>query len=196
MAVNSDCEAIGSGLLTQPVNAVTSLAFLVAGLVVARRRPDRREFATLTGLVGVGSFLAHGPRWAGSQFAHDLTLAWVLAAVAADPLPAAHRRVLLGSVAALLAVVPKAATPIAVALAAVAIGRELGGWWGRSRTAFAALGLAAVGSMVGTLSRTGWPWCRPDSLFQGHGVWHLLAAAALAAWAGGSPRRTSVELRS
>jgi hypothetical protein len=33
------------------------------------------------------------------------------------------------------------------------------------------------------VGRTASPWCDPDSLLQGHAVWHLLAAAALAAWA-------------
>lgn len=43
----------------------------------------------------------------------------------------------------------------------------------------ALLGAAAV--VVHTLSRTGGPWCRCDSRLQGHAVFHLLAAAALAA---------------
>ncbi|KUH75145.1 hypothetical protein AU184_08140 [Mycolicibacterium novocastrense] len=43
-----------------------------------------------------------------------------------------------------------------------------------------ALGLAAYAA-----GRTGSPLCRPDSLWQYHGVWHVLsgAAAGLAAWA-------------
>jgi hypothetical protein len=28
------------------------------------------------------------------------------------------------------------------------------------------------------------PMCRPESLLQAHGLWHLLAAAAFTAWAG------------
>lgn len=41
-----------------------------------------------------------------------------------------------------------------------------------------ALAVLAVGGVLGTLGdRTG--LCRPDSLWQGHAVWHLLAAAAL-----------------
>ncbi len=42
----------------------------------------------------------------------------------------------------------------------------------------AVLGAAAV--VVHALSRTGGPWCRCDSRLQGHAVFHLLAAAALA----------------
>jgi hypothetical protein len=43
----------------------------------------------------------------------------------------------------------------------------------------AALGLLAAGAAIGTLSRAGWPWCDPSSPWQGHGAWHVLAAAAL-----------------
>jgi hypothetical protein len=182
---STDCERIGTGLLSQPINALTSLAFVPAGLWIARRRPGRREFATLTALVGVGSFLAHGPRWPGSVWAHDVTLAWSLAAIAADGWSPSRRRAVLASIGALFAAVPKAAQPVSVGLAAAAIGREL-----RTRpTAETApvLGFAALGAAIGTMARTGWPWCRPDSLFQGHGVWHVLAAAALTAWGTGSP---------
>jgi hypothetical protein len=41
-----------------------------------------------------------------------------------------------------------------------------------------ALAVLAAGALAGTLGdRTG--LCRPDSLLQGHAVWHLLAAVAL-----------------
>ncbi|MGK2948813.1 MAG: hypothetical protein ACSLFP_09580 [Acidimicrobiales bacterium] len=56
----------------------------------------------------------------------------------------------------------------------------------------AVLGAAAV--VVHTLSRTGGPWCRCDSRLQGHAVFHLLAAAALASAVPTAPpadRRTS-----
>lgn len=42
-----------------------------------------------------------------------------------------------------------------------------------------ALALLVTGAVVGTLSRAGWPWCDPASPWQGHGVWHVLAATAL-----------------
>lgn len=51
--------------------------------------------------------------------------------------------------------------------------------WGAAAVVFA-LGLAAYAA-----GRTGSPLCRPDSLWQYHGVWHVLsgAAAGLTAWA-------------
>jgi hypothetical protein len=43
-----------------------------------------------------------------------------------------------------------------------------------------ALGLTALGLAVWATSRSGGPLCRPESLFQGHAVWHGFAALALA----------------
>jgi hypothetical protein len=48
-----------------------------------------------------------------------------------------------------------------------------------------AAGLGAVAVTVHAASRTGGPGCRPGSLWQGHGAWHLLSATALALWADG-----------
>jgi hypothetical protein len=45
-----------------------------------------------------------------------------------------------------------------------------------------ALAAAAAGAACWWVGRTASPWCDPDSLLQGHAAWHLLGAAALAAW--------------
>jgi hypothetical protein len=45
------------------------------------------------------------------------------------------------------------------------------------------LAALAAGAAAWTLGRTGGPLCDPDSVLQGHAAWHLLSAAALAAWA-------------
>lgn len=49
--------------------------------------------------------------------------------------------------------------------------------------------LAVAALVVHTRSRTGGPWCRCDSRLQGHAVFHLLAAAALASSAPPALRR-------
>jgi hypothetical protein len=59
---------------------------------------------------------------------------------------------------------------------------ELGALARRPATWVAGAALAA-GAAVNVLTRTGAPGCRPDSLLQGHAAWHVLTAAALAAWA-------------
>jgi hypothetical protein len=52
---------------------------------------------------------------------------------------------------------------------------------GRMRTAWyiASLALTASAITLFVLGRTGAPLCDPESLLQGHAVWHVLAALAL-----------------
>jgi hypothetical protein len=49
----------------------------------------------------------------------------------------------------------------------------------------AAAGVFALGLAAYAAGRSGSPLCRPDSLWQYHGAWHVLSAAAAgwAAWA-------------
>ena len=62
--------------------------------------------------------------------------------------------------------------------------------------AVVALGLGAVANV---LSRTGAPLCRPDSLLQGHALWHVLTAVGaalwLACWPDPGARRSPVSVR-
>jgi hypothetical protein len=85
----SDCEAIHDGWLAQPVNAWSSLVFVVAGAWVLARTGsatvDRWPGATggvALALVGVGSFAYHGsqPSWGG--IAHDGSIVLLLAVIA------------------------------------------------------------------------------------------------------------------
>ncbi|MBX9244974.1 hypothetical protein ICW40_09145 [Actinotalea ferrariae] len=190
------CEAAPGGPLQEPVAALTSLAFVVAALVIvvdARRRAARvpLAYAALVAAVGVGSFVQHGPDPAWSDPAHDLPLLATLTYVAADAaadLTGRRRRWWWWAfpVAALLPVVVLAPRPgdlAQVGVAVVAVGltvrRAVAQPHLRRRVA-TALALLAVGASVGTLARAGWPWCDPASPWQGHGAWHVLAAAALA----------------
>jgi hypothetical protein len=45
---------------------------------------------------------------------------------------------------------------------------------------WAGLGTFAVAFAVWNVSRSAGPWCDPDSLLQGHALWHLLTAASVA----------------
>ena len=65
-----DCEAIGAGLLGQPINAVTSLALLAAGLFVLERAKDVWVAAGLAAL-----------RAARRRARADVTLAWLILVV-------------------------------------------------------------------------------------------------------------------
>lgn len=177
----ADCERIVEGFLAQPANAVTSLGFAAAAPLVWRAGP--RGVATALAATGVGSLLFHGPMWPGSQWAHDVSLAWLLVSVGVSGTrwesmggwPA------LGGVGVLLATVPAAGSPTAGLVAAGAIGSVL--WRKRNRRTWLALGVLALGAVVGRLSATGKPLCNPDALLQGHSFWHLAAASSVAMWA-------------
>jgi len=89
MGAIRDCEAIGESVLGQPVNSLTTLAFLVAGAVVWRLT-GRRGVAVGLAATGVGSFLFHGPMPSYAQITHDLTL-WFLIGVVVVSIVVEHR---------------------------------------------------------------------------------------------------------
>ena len=149
----SDCEALRDGLLAQPTNALTSAAYVVAGVVVWIRIPPQRRigpggaYALLLGLVGVGSILYHGPQPPGSKFLHDAPIPLLLLLIAAV---AGHRLLHRRSVA------PGATRARLLTLA----------------------GIGAVAGLAYVFGRTGSPLCDPDSWLQLHGVWHIATAVA------------------
>ncbi|KUI22634.1 hypothetical protein AU193_20830 [Mycobacterium sp. GA-1285] len=72
-----------------------------------------------------------------------------------------------------------------VALAGVCVIGVARGARGQRSAWVAAAAIFALGLAAYAAGRTGSPLCRPDSLWQYHGVWHVLSGAAggLAAWA-------------
>jgi hypothetical protein len=158
----SDCEQALAGLLAQPVNALSSLAFIPVGVltVVAAMRATGRlrlhlaVFAGALIAVGLGSFAYHGPQpaWAGP--AHDGSIVLALGC--------------------------------AILLAATAGGRPTRIWRtgpGRLSAALVVVALAAYAA-----GRTGSPLCDPDSWIQPHAVWHALAASSALALVWGALR--------
>lgn len=173
-----DCERILESWWGQPVNTATAFGFLLAAVVVYLRGASLPTSALIAG-VGVGSIAFHGPMPTWGEFAHDLSIVWMLMWVILSEI--GRRRLwpatfLVGS---LLALTPVLADPSQAMLAAGTVGLILRS---RRQTTLGAVALLGLGAVVGTLSRTGWPWCVPDSLWQGHGFWHLAAAASLLIW--------------
>lgn len=156
----SDCERIREGWLAQPVNALTSLAFVgSAAVVLARtwqpardRRGEALAYSTVLALVGAGSVAFHGPQPPGAKAMHDLPIPVLLALAAGTPLARGAR----GHV-------------------------PLPGWSRRRGAALAAI--AAVAGLAYAGGRTGAPTCDPDSPLQLHGAWHVLAAGGFVAMA-------------
>jgi hypothetical protein len=140
----SDCERVAGTSLAQPVLAITSLAYVVAGVaVLCWAMRGRGALAQAAGVVliavGVGSFFYHGPQpsWAGPV--HD----W----------------------------------PI-IALGAVCVLGLVRSIRSQRRLWMKAAGIFAVALLAYVAGRSGSPLCRPDSLWQFHGAWHVLTAAA------------------
>jgi hypothetical protein len=208
---HGDCEAIRDGLLGQPVNALTSLAFLAAGVWIARRGrrvPLERAELVVFGLVvasnALGSFLFHGPRPLGSRWLHDLSALAVPLFVSVHDLglvrgwPVGSRvrwfaagLVVVGGVLAW----PGALVPLGFLAAAAAGTGELfafrAGYRPRpgraSRAQLAAWGVGlftlALAGLAFLFGRSDSPLCEPRSVVQLHGGWHLLVALASMAWA-------------
>jgi hypothetical protein len=207
----SDCETIGDEFLAQPVNALSSFAYCIVGLWVIWRgfRGDaaRRPYLVVFGLVlvftGLGSVAFHGPQWAGSKWLHDVPIAWIAVFIVVYDLAIAFRwssRATWAGMAAgfagvglLLAVTPESTEVVTGSLAAgVLVGeflvcrrrrdqlRPRGRTW-RHAAYWAALALFALGAAVNLLGRTDAPLCEPDSILQGHGLWHVLTALAFGA---------------
>ena len=177
-----DCERILDGWWGQPVNTATCIGFLAGGIIIWWIGADRVA-ALLIAAIGVGSIAFHGPMPPWGEFVHDVTIVWALVWVILVEL--GHQRLspIAFAVTGLLAVTPAMANPSQALLAIALLRIQL-----RARDhrplRLVGVGLLALGSLIGTLSRTGWPLCDPDSLWQGHGFWHLCSAAALTIWGG------------
>jgi hypothetical protein len=179
----ADCEAIGAGFLGQPINALTTFGFIVAGIIVIVRRQDMRWIGIGLVSTGIGSLLFHGPMPTGNEWAHDVSLAWLVTMIAGwgtrwervSRLPAL---VVIGS---LVALVPVIADPLAGLMTVAAVMSIL--IRDRSASTVGPLLLLASVAVFGRLGATGGPLCNPDSLFQPHAVWHLGSALAVTWWA-------------
>jgi hypothetical protein len=150
----SDCERISDGLLEQPVNTVSALAYIAVGVwVVLRfRRPAGLIFGLFAVFAGIGSIGFHGWDDPGVNFVHDLAFPGVLVFIAGFEL--VHSGVISGR----------------------RIERRGAGYL----VGVAAFG---IGLTVRLLGQTDGPLCAPGSVLQWHAVWHVATAVALGAWA-------------
>ena len=168
--------------LGQPVNTLTTLAFVVAGGIVMRRGGAWWVGAALIA-TGVGSFVFHGPMPPAAEWLHDTTLAWLLLVVAGVGRRLERCTHLPGLLAlgVLFALFPILGDPVGVALAVLAIGLILADE--RTARTTGPVLLLIVVATIGRLGATGGPLCDPSSPFQTHALWHVGSAAAVTWWA-------------
>lgn len=119
------------------------------------------------------------PAW--GEFVHDVSIVVTLVWLLLVETKRARLWPLGFALAAAASITPAIADPTQAVLAlgvlaAVSLPKEH-----RPRR-LQAVAILALGGVVGTLSRTGGPFCNPDSLWQGHGFWHVAAATSLAIW--------------
>jgi hypothetical protein len=204
------CEAIGNGLIRQPINAYTNIAYILAGIIIlvylARTKPifnlrspisdlPRRLFI-LFGiaciLVGIGSFLYHASFiFLGEEMDDDsmyLIGAFMLFFELAHQRKITTRQfigyyitlnLLLEVVIFMIPVVRGGVFAILVIASLTLV--EISIWKGivasQRRQYYTAIGLFGVAYFIWILDKTHLV-CNPDSLIQGHAIWHLLSALA------------------
>ncbi|HOF62775.1 MAG TPA: ceramidase domain-containing protein [Dermatophilaceae bacterium] len=190
------CEAIRQDLLRQPANALSSLAFVVAGGAAYRRRralpPGTRERALAPALaatlvaLGAGSLAYHGAlTFAGQlldvQGMYLLGLLLVVGALwRAGTLTARQATaalvVALGVLIAAQVGFPDARRWLfaVVLVPGILLERRLAPSSRPLRLAVLALGVAYA---VWVADDRGW-WCQSTSWLQGHALWHLLTAVS------------------
>jgi hypothetical protein len=198
----SDCEHIGSGFLAQPMNAISSLAFVLIGFAIwlsanrneGQERVSRWVFGGLLVATGIGSVLFHGPQGPASHFLHDATFLVALVTLVVLNLAGvfgwdSQRKWMILAVSSGVSVVillvwPTSTNIIAGVAVLALVGVDISihrsssvhqRWWIAS---IVTMGFAVA---VFVLGRTGGPLCDSESIFQGHALWHILSAIAL--WA-------------
>lgn len=205
---SADCE-ITTGAIAQDVNAWTSTGFVLGSVVLALAvvtgRARRAAWVLVTALAveGLGSILFHGRPSDVAQVLHDAGLLALLGFVAGWHVgrlrPGGHdlgstisadRSAVVGAtlgavVGCFVLVAPALSTLGTAVLVAVVIGAEVTARRrGRAPVWRVGLvGLGAVAVITWFAGRSGAPTCDPESWLQWHGVWHLMSALVVIAWA-------------
>ncbi len=209
---STDCERFHPGFAAQPVNAWSSLAFLVAGCYIlygAFRQPEARKelvaFGLLVGANAIGSFVYHGPAFAWGHWAHDVPAVGIPLFVAIHDLglvrgwPVSRRLLFFGVTLSLVGLILVPLDGAAFALAcllvpAAGVGElaayragyrpRLSDGWSSWTTAWVIVILSLVMAVGAFLfGRTDSSFCSPGSVFQYHAAWHVLSAVSAAAFA-------------
>jgi len=196
------CEAIQPGAVAQPVNAWSSLAFALAGLLVLARNPGASTFSRKAGyritfgvalvVIGLGCAFYHASLTFAGQFFDVMGIYLVISFAALfalarpgwlpegafPPVYLATNLMLAGA----LLWLPGVRREVFATLVVITLALEA---WSLRRSPrpasyfMGAMVTLAVGFMLWILDTDGL-LCNPNSIFQGEAAWHILGA--LAAW--------------
>ncbi len=187
------CEHIGDGLLRQPINAISSLAFVLAGfLMISRRRPELNLLGFAAIITGLGSAFYHASLSFAGQFfdvlgMHMVAIFMIIYAFRFNKKLDFSKTLWIFAVATIflgviLWTAPEVRRYLFTGLIIVGILFEFFLAIRKKslncRYLISGILVMAIGQLIWQLDNSG-VVCYPDSLFQGHGLWHILGAAAL-----------------
>ena len=175
----SDCEHIGRGLLAQPANTLSSLAYVLSGVVLLWRALAGRPSARLAPVVYAVTVIGVGIMCSLGSPARDTLQSgkrvFRLAKYACSrSCPVATPNATGNSGCSMAATAPPASsTSAGVTRSAAGRAPADGRVW------IVAAGVLAVGVLLNALGRTDAPLCEPEAPVQLHAVWHVLTAFVL-----------------
>ncbi len=187
------CEHIGDGLLKQPINAISSLAFVLVGfLMISRRRPELNLLALAAIITGLGSAFYHASLSFAGQFfdvlgMHMVAIFMIVYAFRFNKRLGFSKTLWIFTVATVLLGVilwtaPESRRYLFAGLIIIGILLELLLAVRKKslncKYLISGILVMAIGQLIWQLDNSG-VVCYPDSLFQGHGLWHILGAIAL-----------------
>lgn len=187
------CEADQSEIIRQPVNSISSLAFVFVGLLILFSRA--KSWMALLGwssiVVGLGSAFYHMSLSFAGQFADVLGMHMIgalLIVLAIRETPSWPKRAtwlyvsLVACTAVILFFLPDTRRYLFAIFLLAGILCEYALNWrtqGRDfRLLNLGIGTMAVGFLIWILDQTGVA-CVPTSIFQGHALWHILGASSV-----------------
>ena len=186
------CEAIRDGLIRQPVNAASSLAFVVVALLVLRASKTMNVFAFAMAVIGFGSAFYHASLTFIGQF-FDVMGMYLIATYVIVFAIGRLRSLSRGRFVAIYLAMngmlawglwqyPGArryafAAVLLAGLATESFARAQSEHKPDGRKLVSAVVLLTAGFIIWVLDITR-TLCSPESIAQGHALWHILGAAS------------------
>jgi hypothetical protein len=186
------CEAIRDGLVRQPANALSSLSFVLVALLVLRASKSMNVFAFALMVIGFGSAFYHASLTFIGQFFDVMgmyLIATYVIVFAVGRLRTLTRGQFVAVYLALNAVLAWAlwqypgarryvfAGVLLAGLALEMAARAHSARKPNGRALVVAVALLSAGFVLWVLDITR-TVCSPESLLQGHALWHVLGAAS------------------